>query len=149
MKIWDLLSWDCICRVHFMSDSSSSVWGHSVHFAKFDSSSRSCHRISTKLFYYGGGSREYRLHVFLFSAMCQIPNLNNLQHFEHMSPHPSATLPLAVFAHKPLLASSGKRSSRAKALEPLVHFQAVTCAISTIKINMTNYSKMGLVFEKA
>ena len=35
MEIWDSSIRKCICRVLFMSDFFSSVWGHSVHFAKF------------------------------------------------------------------------------------------------------------------
>ena len=47
----------CICGVHFVSDSVSSVWGHSVHFAKFlmlglskGYYSHNFHPISTKLY---------------------------------------------------------------------------------------------------
>ena len=36
MKIWQLhFPRNCICRVLFMSNCLSSVWGHLVHFAKF------------------------------------------------------------------------------------------------------------------
>ena len=34
-KFWGCSLMYCICTVLFMSESLSSVWGHSVHFAKF------------------------------------------------------------------------------------------------------------------
>ncbi len=88
MKIWGTrIDMYCICEVLFMPDSLSSVWVHSVHFAKFPMlrfskgcSSHSFCPISAKL--YGKNmviKGEYRLVNLL--AICQ--TLKILWHFEH------------------------------------------------------------------
>ncbi len=65
-----------------MSDSSSSVWGHSVHLGKFPIlrfskgysggySFRSFHPISARLFYGKYGNQE-EMQTITFLAICQI-----------------------------------------------------------------------------
>ncbi len=101
----------CMCRELFMSHSLSSVWGHSVHYAKcsmlrFSNGycSHSFHSISTKPEKVWNSGKYSPMHV-LFQVICQILSI---WHFEEKLPQP----PVHAIIHKPILVSCGKRSRR-------------------------------------
>ncbi len=110
---------NCICGVYFMSDSLSSVCGHSVHFATFtilrfskDYYSHTFHPISTKRYIKygnpGGGG-------ITFLATCQI-----LKTYGTLKIKVTPTTLYIAISHKPIMVSPGKGSRRAS--RPLCYF---------------------------
>ncbi len=97
---------NCLCRVLFVSDSLSLVWGHWVHLiAEFTMlrfskgyCSPSFHSVSTKLYIKYGKAGGHRLLLFRGDLPVSV--------IEDKSPR------LIAISHKPILISSSKRSSR-------------------------------------
>ena len=98
-----------IRRVLFGSGHLSSVWGHSVHFAKFPvlrfSKGHCCytfHPISTKLYWKHGNKGKIQDITFL--AICQILKVYGTLKISYLN--------YIARIHKDMLVSSDKRSSR-------------------------------------
>ncbi len=101
-----------VCRVLFGSGHLSSVWGHSVHFAKFSmlrysKGYTSCSHSQ----FHPTSTKPYRKHPFrgkhrllLFLAICQILKVHCTLNIRYLS--------YIASIHKAMLVSSGKGSSR-------------------------------------
>ncbi len=103
----------CICRVLFVSDSFSSVWGHSVYFAKFPMlcskgyCSHSFHPIWYKI--YGKYCNQGEIQVIIFIVICQILKTYGTLMI-------SASQLSYIGIRRAMLLSSGRRSSRSMPL---------------------------------
>ncbi len=141
-----------LCRVIFGSGHLSSVWGHSVHFAKFPmlrfSKGYCCpsfHPNSTKHYWKQGN--QGRIQAITILAICQIIKVYGTLKISYLS--------YIASIHKSILVSSDKWSSRASrpwvfgSLGFFFFFQILNCWFITIFSLSLTYRTMNMVLKTA